>query len=336
MKILKSVKDFKEFRSKLSATAQVTQPLQATQVTQSTQSGVQAAQVTQSAQSGIQSAQATQSAQPVQGVKGVQAAHRSGGFSSGFSSGLSPGFSSGFSLGFSLGFVPTMGALHRGHGDLIKKSTDENDYTVVSVFVNPTQFNDKKDFETYPNTWREDLSLCEELGVDVVFSPSVDEMHLQEDSIVLSERKISKDFEGQHRPGHFDGVMMILLKLLGVVRPSYIYMGEKDYQQALLTIQLCKQFFLDTQVKVVETLRDESGLPLSSRNLNLTAKGFSKAQKIARKFHSSRNKEEFLSELEEISLDYFGKLEFGELESKILMAHRIEGIRILDNKDVDE
>ena len=226
-----------------------------------------------------------------------------------------------------LGFVPTMGALHRGHAALIKESIKENEITVVSIFVNPTQFNDPKDFESYPNTWEKDLLLCKNLGVDVIFSPGSNDMYFKKESIVLSEKVISESFEGEYRSGHFNGVLKVLLKLLNIVKPSNIYMGEKDYQQALLTQRLCIDFFIDTQVRIVKTVRDESGLPYSSRNLKLSDAGLLKAKFIAEKFHSSQSKEDFLKNLE-IELDYFGKL-----DQKILMAHRVEGIRILDNKD---
>jgi pantoate--beta-alanine ligase len=135
------------------------------------------------------------------------------------------------------------------------------------------------------------------------------------------------------RPGHFDGVLLILLKLLNLVRADAIYMGEKDYQQALLTQKLCKTFFISTEVKTVKTYRDSAGLPFSSRNTKLTPNGLEQARTVAKVFHKSKDKAEFIKTLKsslktEIDLDYYG-----ELGKKVLMAHRIEDVRILDNKD---
>ena len=230
----------------------------------------------------------------------------------------------------SVGFVPTMGALHTGHLALIEASVKENQRTLVSIFVNPTQFNDQRDFESYPNTLETDLSLCKEQGVDAVFCPKDSDMYPKGSSITLSENRVSKSFEGESRPGHFSGVLTVLLKLLNLVKPQCIYMGEKDYQQSLLTKKLCEEFFIETKVCVVETVREEEGLPFSSRNLKLSKEGLKKAKLIAKRFHSSSSKEEFLKALN-IELDYFG-----ELEGKVLMAHRIEDVRILDNKDITQ
>jgi len=235
--------------------------------------------------------------------------------------------------GDSLGFVPTMGALHKGHAELFKASVEQNKKTLVSIFVNPKQFNDEKDFLTYPKTIDEDLAFCDEYGVDSVFLPEKEELFLEEESITLADTSISSVFEGKMRPGHFEGVLLILLKLLNLVRADAIYMGEKDYQQSLLTQKLCKTFFIPTHVKAVKTYRDSTGLPFSSRNTKLTPKGLEQAQIVAKMFHKSKSKAEFLKALKsslqtEIDLDYYG-----ELGEKVLMAHRIEDVRILDNKD---
>ena len=227
-----------------------------------------------------------------------------------------------------IGFVPTMGALHLGHAKLIEESVRDSDLTVVSIFVNPTQFNDPKDFESYPDTWGADVELCESKGVDIIFAPKAESMYFPDESIEISENDVSKKFEGEYRPGHFNGVLLVLLKLLNIIKPQFIYMGEKDYQQALLTEKMCRDFFLNTKVKVVDTVRDNMGLPFSSRNLKLSDEGLEKARIIAEKFHASTDKEEFLEDLD-INLDYIGKL-----KRKVLMAHRVEGVRILDNKDL--
>jgi len=230
----------------------------------------------------------------------------------------------------SIGFVPTMGALHKGHASLIEHSVKENKATIVSIFVNPTQFNDKKDFESYPDTLEKDLAICSDSKVDLVFYPKAEEMYPKGSSIMLDESRISKPYEGESRPGHFSGVLTVLLKLLNIVKPHHIYMGEKDYQQSLLTKKLCEEFFIDTNVRIINTVREKEGLPFSSRNLKLSKEGLKKAKVIAEKFHRSQSKAEFLEGLE-VNLDYFG-----ELEGKVLMAHRLEDIRILDNKDLTQ
>ena len=228
-----------------------------------------------------------------------------------------------------VGFVPTMGALHIGHEALIKESKKNNTKTWVSIFVNPLQFNDKKDFEVYPNRIEDDLRMCRELGVDVVFMPTPEQMYFDNEAISLYENAISKDFEGAMRPGHFEGVLTVMLKLLNLVKSKRVYMGLKDYQQYLLIKMLCKNFFISTEVVGVETVREKSGLPFSSRNLNLSENGLNQARKVARAFHETKDKKGFLEAIEVVELDYYGKC-----ADRILMAHRIESVRILDNKPI--
>lgn len=232
----------------------------------------------------------------------------------------------------SLGLVATMGALHAGHAKLVEQSKKENKQTLVTVFVNPTQFNNPKDFETYPNVLEKDLDLCEKLGVDFVFCPKVDEIYLEDESIILTETSISKKFEGEHRPGHFSGVLMVVLKLLNMIRPTSAYFGKKDYQQYLLIKMLAKNYFLKTQIVGVETARDETGLALSSRNLNLTAEGKLRAQKIAQIFLSSISEADFLAKTKELQID----LEYcGTDWNRLLMAHYVDGVRLIDNKALE-
>lgn len=228
-----------------------------------------------------------------------------------------------------MGFVPTMGALHIGHEALIKESKKNNKKTWVSIFVNSLQFNDKKDFEVYPNRMEADLNLCESLGVDVVFMPTEQEMYFQEESISLQENEISKSFEGSMRPGHFEGVLTVMLKLLNLIKPQKVYMGLKDYQQYLLIKMLCNNFFIPTEVVGVEIVREESGLPYSSRNLNLSEEGLKEARRIAKAFHETHDKKSFLQAAGVLELDYYG-----ECLDRCLMAHRVESVRILDNKPI--
>lgn len=228
----------------------------------------------------------------------------------------------------SLGFVPTMGALHEGHGVLISKSKEENEQTCVSIFVNPTQFNKSEDFNTYPKRMVEDLNFCRELGVDFVFAPDVPSIYIGNESIELVESDISNGFEGEHRPGHFKGVLQVVMKLLNIVEPNKAYFGEKDYQQFLLIKKMSEEFFMKTHIVGIPTARDEYGLALSSRNYNLSEAGISKAREIAAVFLKTSSKEEFLSKVSnDINLEYYG-----EKWNRALIAHYVEGVRLIDNK----
>ena len=168
--------------------------------------------------------------------------------------------------GKKVGLVPTMGALHEGHASLVKRSVAENGVTVVSVFLNPTQFNDKKDLERYPRTLDADCALLEACGADYVFAPSVEEMYPVEDKRQFEFPPVTTVMEGAHRPGHFNGVCQVVSRLFYIVRPDRAYFGEKDWQQIAVIKQLVK--FMGSSVKIVECpiIRDEDGLAKSSRN----------------------------------------------------------------------
>lgn len=170
----------------------------------------------------------------------------------------------------SVGFVPTMGALHVGHGELLKKSVNENQQTVLSIFVNPTQFNDPKDFENYPTTWTQDFEMAQNLQVDAVFAPTRQLLYPDHYRYRLTELDFSKSLCGAHRPGHFDGVLTIVMKLFSLVRPTRAYFGEKDHQQLKLIQGMVAAFFLDVEVVPVPTVRDIDGLAMSSRNRRLS------------------------------------------------------------------
>ncbi|MGZ3746327.1 MAG: pantoate--beta-alanine ligase [Pseudobdellovibrionaceae bacterium] len=172
--------------------------------------------------------------------------------------------------GKTLGFVPTMGALHAGHESLLKRCREENEICVLSVFVNPTQFNDPKDFEKYPLTWDQDLALAEKNGVDVIFYPRPEEMYPDGYHYKITETDFSKVLCGASRPGHFDGVLSVVMKLFHIVSPSKAYFGEKDFQQLTLIQGMVRAFFMDLIIVPVPTLREVDGLALSSRNTRLT------------------------------------------------------------------
>ncbi len=176
-----------------------------------------------------------------------------------------------------VGFVPTMGALHAGHGSLLERSVAENDYTVLSIYLNPTQFNNPADLDCYPQTLERDLALAAELGVHAVITPSYEQIYGDGFRYQITENEFSTELCGAHRPGHFTGVLTVVMKLLNIVRPDRAYFGEKDYQQYLLIRDMCEAFFLDVEIVPAATVREADGLAMSSRNENLDAPGRIKA-----------------------------------------------------------
>ena len=172
--------------------------------------------------------------------------------------------------GKKIGLVPTMGALHAGHASLVKRSVSENDVTVVSVFVNPTQFNDKNDLKNYPRTLDADCQLLESLGATYVFAPSVEEVYPEPDTRTFSYPPIDSVMEGPRRPGHFNGVCQIVSKLFYMVQPDRAYFGEKDFQQIAVIRAMVADLKLPIELRPCPIVREESGLALSSRNALLT------------------------------------------------------------------
>ena len=168
--------------------------------------------------------------------------------------------------GKSIGLVPTMGALHEGHASLVKRSVKENDVTVVSVFLNPTQFNDQGDLDRYPRTLDADCALLEKEGADYVLAPSVDEMYPTPDTRQFEFPPVSTVMEGAKRPGHFNGVCQVVSRLFYIVRPTRAYFGEKDWQQIAVVKQLVKYLQMPIQIVECETIREKDGLAKSSRN----------------------------------------------------------------------
>jgi len=171
----------------------------------------------------------------------------------------------------SLGFVPTMGALHKGHESLIERSVAENDVTVLSIYVNPTQFNNPRDLETYPKRIEADLERAMGLGVDHVLLPDYAMMYPDGFRYQVMESEFSKQLCGAHREGHFTGVLTVVMKLLNLVQPHRAYFGEKDYQQYCLIRDMAAAFFMDVDIVACPIVREADGLAMSSRNLNLDA-----------------------------------------------------------------
>ena len=188
-----------------------------------------------------------------------------------------------------IGFVPTMGALHNGHISLVKRSVEENDVTVVSVFVNPTQFNDKADLERYPRTEEADKKLLEAAGCDIVFMPQVEEMYPEEDTRVFNFGSIETVMEGKYRPGHFNGVAQIVSKLFYAVEPTRSYFGEKDFQQVAIIRDMARQLNIPVEIIACPIIREESGLARSSRNELLSAEERKKAALISQVLSKSVN-----------------------------------------------
>lgn len=172
--------------------------------------------------------------------------------------------------GKSIGLVPTMGALHDGHASLVKKSVTDNDITVVSVFVNPTQFNDPKDLNSYPRDTEADCKLLENVGADYVFIPSVEEMYPTPDTRHFEFPPVSTVMEGAHRPGHFNGVCQVVSRLFYIVRPGKAYFGEKDWQQIAVVKAMVKSLGLGVEIVECPIVRDIDGLARSSRNALLS------------------------------------------------------------------
>lgn len=170
----------------------------------------------------------------------------------------------------SIGLVPTMGALHEGHASLVRQSVSENGCTVVSVFVNPTQFNDKNDLSNYPRDLEADTRLLSALGVDIVFAPTVEAVYPEPDNRVFSYPPVDTVMEGARRPGHFNGVCQIVSKLFMWVQPDRAYFGEKDYQQIAVVRAMVRDQGFHLELCPCPIVREESGLALSSRNALLT------------------------------------------------------------------
>lgn len=173
--------------------------------------------------------------------------------------------------GRQVGLVPTMGALHEGHASLVRRSVEENDLTVVSVFVNPTQFNDPKDLDTYPRTPEADARLLESFGADIMFAPTPEEVYPEPDTRKFSYPPVTEVMEGPRRPGHFNGVCQVVSKLFMFVRPQRAYFGEKDFQQIAVIRAMEADLQLGVEIVACPIVRENDGLALSSRNALLTA-----------------------------------------------------------------
>lgn len=173
------------------------------------------------------------------------------------------------SLSGSIGFVPTMGALHHGHLSLIRQARKENEHLIVSIFVNPTQFLEGEDLNSYPRKDEADIKICELAGVDILFMPTIDQMYERDELCIGAPAIKGYILEGEKRPGHFDGMLQVVMKLLNLSGATRAYFGKKDAQQLALITQMVKNYFMDVEIIPCEIVRDDNGLALSSRNIYL-------------------------------------------------------------------
>lgn len=250
-----------------------------------------------------------------------------------------------------VGFVPTMGALHNGHISLIKQARNENEVVIVSIFVNPTQFLKGEDLDKYPKKIESDSKICELCKVDYLFMPQISTMYASEEVLVKAPLLKSYTLEGERRPGHFDGVLQVVLKLFGLTQPTNAYFGKKDAQQLALIQQMVKNFFLPINIVACDIVRENDGLALSSRNVYLNenerqeALAISKSLKIAAKLIGSGTydcailKEQMQTIMHGLDIEYiaFVNRNFQEINtillgnSIILVAVKIGTTRLIDN-----
>jgi len=250
-----------------------------------------------------------------------------------------------------IGFVPTMGALHEGHISLIKKAREQNELVVVSIFVNPTQFLKGEDLDSYPSRDEADKKICLLSNVDVLFLPSRESMYLDDEVSLLAPKVRGFVLEGATRPGHFNGVLTVVMKLLNLVKPTQAYFGKKDAQQLNLIMLMVKQLFMDVKIVPVDTVRDSDGLAKSSRNAYLTKEERIEALKISKSLHEATKmvskgicdtkeiRTNMLKTLEPLDVAYveilnrdFENIQSVELGKTVVLVEALVGkTRLLDN-----
>lgn len=253
----------------------------------------------------------------------------------------------------SIGMVPTMGALHAGHLSLIKASKSENELTLCSIFVNPTQFNNVKDLEKYPRSIGSDLDMLSQAGSDIVFAPESIEMYRNTSTVKFDFGQLDKILEGKYRPGHFSGVALVVSKLFHIVQPTIAYFGQKDFQQFKVIEKLVEELKFDIQLKQMPVFRDPDGLAMSSRNMRLNETERKKAIVFYESLIASKNLllqgksvlkvKEFVKQkcesIDGIQLDYFeladsenlNPLETVTNKSVLLIAGFVGEVRLIDN-----
>ena len=228
----------------------------------------------------------------------------------------------------SVGLVPTMGAFHEGHLSLFAAARAECDTVVVSLFVNPTQFDAAADLERYPRDEERDAALAEGAGVDVLFAPEPEEMYPPGFETWVEVERLGSQLEGEHRPGHFRGVATIVLKLLHIVRPDRVYFGQKDAQQVAVVRRMVRDLSIDVTVRALPTVRDRDGLALSSRNVRLAPADRKRALALPRAL-ATRDARRARELLDDLDVDYVAVADF---EPRVLAAAvRVGDVRLIDN-----
>lgn len=253
-----------------------------------------------------------------------------------------------------IGLVPTMGALHDGHAVLLRASLSENDVTVCSIFVNPAQFNNPEDLKNYPRTLEADLEFLKTVGCDMIFCPSVDEMYPKTPKLKFDFGQLESSMEGSHRPGHFNGVAIVVSKLFNIVNPTRAYFGQKDLQQYKIINQLVEDLAFNIELRQIPIKRDENGLAMSSRNKRLTTEGLKSATKLNKALLAAKNsildnmnfnevRGELISDLahDGIQVEYLEYVNADSLESiennssnnsvAVCIAATVDGVRLIDN-----
>jgi len=252
-----------------------------------------------------------------------------------------------------VGFVPTMGALHEGHISLIQQAREENDIVIVSIFVNPTQFLEHEDLNQYPKKLEADTTICKLCEVDIIFTPTINDMYSKNELSIKAPKLTAFTLEGRMRPEHFDGVLQIVLKLFNLINPTNAYFGKKDAQQLILIKQMVKNLFLNINIIECETKRENSGLALSSRNTYLREDEKILALKVSKSLRKASsmiisnnlNCLDIINSMAEILLDDKISIEYIEIidhninklqsiqidNSIILVAVKIGTTRLIDN-----
>ena len=234
-----------------------------------------------------------------------------------------------------IGFIPTMGALHSGHLSLIKKAKTENDYVVCSIFVNPTQFNEITDLEKYPRTAANDISLLTSVGADILFMPSAEEVYPPEldTTLDLDFGKLATVMEGEFRPGHFDGMAQVVNRLLNIVQPHRLYMGQKDFQQLTIVRSMLQQLQSDVKLVLCPIIRENDGLAMSSRNVRLTPENRQLAPKIHQTLVEAKKQmqEKSPAQIQKWAIEQLNKPEF-----KLEYFEIVDGVTLQPIDDFDQ
>ena len=257
--------------------------------------------------------------------------------------------------GKTIGIVPTMGALHAGHASLLTRARQDCDVLVVSIFVNPIQFNQAADLENYPRTWEADMALCQQIGVDIVYAPEAQDMYPPGFQSKVCLNSITQPMEGAGRPGHFDGVATVVSKLFNASMADFAWFGEKDFQQLKMVTQMVKDMDMGVQIVAVPTVREKDGLALSSRNRRLNAAQRQDALSLSRALQTmitaARQGQHQVEDLlvlgrqelaKSVVLEYLEVVDATTLErlvrlhgnSRALIAAQVGPVRLIDNMDI--